>query len=199
MGSPERAVEKLDWYARRWQIEMFHHILKTGCRAEHPRLRTAERLVKLIAAYGILAWRVFWTTMIGRSAPRADPHLAVTDQEIALLDRLVPDWPAGERSLFAYVVKVARVGPYLARSRHPPPGNLVTIAGLCTAHRHRARSRPRLDIARMWVKGSVTEGLPERDAISLRSRIRHPTRKTPPAAPSGVFRVVWLRGQDLNL
>ena len=129
VDSPEQAVEKLDWYARRWKIEVFHHILKTGCRAEHARLRTAERLVKLIAVYCILAWRVFWTTMIGRSAPQADPHLAVTDHEIALLDRLVPDLPAGERSLFAYVVKVARLGGYLARSRDPPPGNLVIWRG----------------------------------------------------------------------
>jgi hypothetical protein len=38
---------------------VFHHILKTGCRAEDARLRTAERLVKLIAVFWILAWRVF--------------------------------------------------------------------------------------------------------------------------------------------
>jgi hypothetical protein len=31
--SPEEAVEKLGWYARRWQIELFHKILKSGCRA----------------------------------------------------------------------------------------------------------------------------------------------------------------------
>lgn len=71
----------------------------TGCRAEHARLRMAECLVKLIAVYCNLAWWVFWTTMIGRSAPRADPYLAVTDHEIALLDRLVPDLPASERFL----------------------------------------------------------------------------------------------------
>ncbi len=41
VDSPEQAVEKLDWYARRWKIEVFHHILKTGCRAEHARLRAA--------------------------------------------------------------------------------------------------------------------------------------------------------------
>ncbi|GAB6843682.1 hypothetical protein JCM2811A_26840 [Methylorubrum rhodinum] len=34
VDSPEQAVEKLRWYARRWKIEVFHHILKTGCRAE---------------------------------------------------------------------------------------------------------------------------------------------------------------------
>ena len=38
------ALEKIDWYAMRWKIETFHKILKSGCRAEDSRLRTAERL-----------------------------------------------------------------------------------------------------------------------------------------------------------
>jgi hypothetical protein len=41
--SPEAAIEKLGWYARRWTIELFHKILKSGCKAEDARLRTAER------------------------------------------------------------------------------------------------------------------------------------------------------------
>ena len=32
--SHQEAVEKLRWYAMRWKIEMFHKILKSGCRAE---------------------------------------------------------------------------------------------------------------------------------------------------------------------
>jgi hypothetical protein len=43
------AIEKLEWYAQRWKIETFHKILKSGCRAEEAKLRTAERLVNLIA------------------------------------------------------------------------------------------------------------------------------------------------------
>jgi len=34
--SLEGAVEKLQWYALRWKIEVFHKILKSGCRAEEP-------------------------------------------------------------------------------------------------------------------------------------------------------------------
>ncbi len=69
MDSPKQAVEKLDWYARRWKTDVFHHILKTGCRAEHARLRTAERLVKLIGRVlhsGVAG--VLDDLMIGRSA-----------------------------------------------------------------------------------------------------------------------------------
>src|SRR5438874_2433947 len=112
------AVEKLHWYALRWKIETFHKILKSGCRAEQARLRTAERLVRLIAVFCILSWRVFWLTMLNRAAPGAGPGLALTKVEIALLDRLVPDQaqaPPRTKTLSSYLIKVARLGGYLAR------------------------------------------------------------------------------------
>lgn len=49
VGSRAEAVEKLQWYALRWKIEVFHKILKSGCKAEISKLRTAERLVNLLA------------------------------------------------------------------------------------------------------------------------------------------------------
>jgi hypothetical protein len=39
--SRREAIEKLNWYAMRWKIETFHKILKSGCKAEEPKLRTA--------------------------------------------------------------------------------------------------------------------------------------------------------------
>ncbi|MCQ9157305.1 transposase, partial [Acidomonas methanolica] len=58
VASHDDAVEKLRWYALRWKIEVFHKILKSGCRAEDARLRTADRLVRLIAVFCILSWRI---------------------------------------------------------------------------------------------------------------------------------------------
>jgi hypothetical protein len=29
-----QAIEKLQWYALRWKIEVFHKILKSGCKVE---------------------------------------------------------------------------------------------------------------------------------------------------------------------
>ncbi len=131
--SHDAAIEKLRWYALRWKIEVFHKILKSGCKAETAKLRTAERLVKLIAVFCILSWRVFWMTMIHRSAPDATPALALTDLETALLDQLVPDKredPPRTRTLSVYLIKVARLGGYLARAGDPPPGNTVIWRGL---------------------------------------------------------------------
>jgi hypothetical protein len=127
------AIEKINWYAMRWKIEMFHKILKSGCRAEDSKLRTAERLANLMAVFCILSWRVLWLTILARTAPEAPPSVALTDAEIVLLDQLVSD--AGNRrckpgTLSFYLTKLARLGGYLARAGDPAPGSVVVWRGL---------------------------------------------------------------------
>ena len=131
VASAADAVRMLRWYGMRWKIEIFHKILKAGCRAEEARLRTAERLVNLIAVFCILAWRLFWMTMINRAAPRASPRLALANDEVALLDRLASRSPPGGPAyvLTDYLTQIARLGGYLARAHDPPPGNTVMWRG----------------------------------------------------------------------
>jgi hypothetical protein len=115
----------------RWKIEVFHKILKSGCKAEESKLRTAQRLTNLISLFCILSWRVFWITMLNRSAPDAPPPLALIATEIGVLDRLVNDKPnAGQKTLSHYLIKITRLGGYLARASDPPPGNSVMWRGL---------------------------------------------------------------------
>ena len=128
------AVEKLHWYALRWKIETFHKILKSGCKAEHSKLRTAERLVNILAMFCILGWRIFWLTMLNRSTRHAAPTLAFTPLEINLLNRLSPlgaDPQSGRpASLPSCLNQLARLGGYLARTSDAPPGNTVIWRGL---------------------------------------------------------------------
>ena len=110
-----------------------HKILKSGCKAEESKLRTAERLVNLISIFCILSWRVFWMTMINRSAPEAPPSIALTRTEIELLDHLVNDRGKASphrKTIGTYLTKIARLGGYLARAADPPPGNMVMWRGL---------------------------------------------------------------------
>jgi len=131
VGSRADAIEKLEWYALRWKIEVFHKILKSGCKAEESKLRTAQRLTNLVSIFCILSWRVFWMTMLNRSVPNALPTLALTVTEIAVLDRLMSDKPQARRkTLSHYLTKIARLGGYLARANDPPPGNTVMWRGL---------------------------------------------------------------------
>ena len=79
------------------------------------------------------SWRVFWLTMLNRTMPDVEPQTALTETEIRVLDRLVPD-PAGarrrRRTLSHYLTKLARLGGYLARASDPLPGNIVMWRGL---------------------------------------------------------------------
>ncbi len=133
VSSRKDAVEKLNWYAMRWKIETFHKILKSGCKAEESKLRTADRLANLISLFCILSWRVFWMTMLNRTAPKAPAKLALTDTEISLLDALSKDKgrkQKREKTLSHYLTKIAKLGGYLARASDPPPGNMVIWKGL---------------------------------------------------------------------
>ena len=112
----------------RWKIEVFHKILKSGCRAEDAKLRTADRLANLVSVFCIISWRVLWLTMLSRTSPDSPPTVPLADEEIVLLDRLVGD--ARNRktkpgTLIFYLTKRARLGGYLARAADPPPGNTV--------------------------------------------------------------------------
>jgi hypothetical protein len=134
VSSRKEAVEKLHWYAMRWKIETFHKVLKSGCKAEESKLRTAERIVNLIAVLCILGWRIFWMTMSSRALPSASPAMAFTPIEIRLLDKLLPanpnTGPPDNKSLSSYTNKLARLGGYLARAQDGPAGNTVLWRGL---------------------------------------------------------------------
>lgn len=128
--SMQEAAQKLDWYAMRWKIETFHKILKSGCKAEDARLRTASRLTNLIAVFCMVSWRVFWLCMINRTAPQTPAGLVFTDTEQKLLDRVDPKPPAKpKRTVSHYLHAVARLGGYLSRTSDRPPGNMVLWRG----------------------------------------------------------------------
>ena len=71
--------------------------------------------------------------MIHRVTPEASPELIFTDLELRILDKLVHDKPAVQPrppALSRYLIKLARLGGYLARNSDPPPGNETIWRGL---------------------------------------------------------------------
>jgi len=122
---------------------------KTSLRAKFKKSRMESRLSRqtprpilkcdypgagsIMAVFCILSWRVFWLTMLNRTAPDAVPTMALAAAEIELLNQLVAD--AGNRrcrprTLSFHLTKLARLGGYLARASDPPPGNRVIWRGL---------------------------------------------------------------------
>lgn len=48
-------VELVDWYRARWEIEMFFHVLKTGCKVEALQLSQMERVERALVLYMVVA------------------------------------------------------------------------------------------------------------------------------------------------
>ena len=45
----QHALERLAWYRERWNIEVYHRTLKSGCRIEERQLGSAKRLEACLA------------------------------------------------------------------------------------------------------------------------------------------------------
>lgn len=121
-------------------------MLKSGCHAERARLRTADRLVNLLAVRCVVGWRVFWLTMANRASPAAPPEVAFAPAEIAVLDQVAGgSTVASERTVAHYLLAVAKLGGYLARTKDPRPATWssgVALPGSPTSYSVPNCSRP---------------------------------------------------------
>jgi hypothetical protein len=131
--SLEQACEKLEWYTRRWGIEVFHRTAKSGCKIETRQLGHADRIEACLAIDLVVAWRIFHLTKLGRETP--DVPCTVYFEEIewqALVgfirkDPIPPPKPPGLREA---IRMVASLGGFLGRKGDGEPGTQTLWLGL---------------------------------------------------------------------
>jgi hypothetical protein len=129
----EQACEKLEWYTRRWGIEVFHRTAKSGCQIETRQLGHADRIEACLAIDLVVAWRIFHLTKLGRETP--DVPCTVYFEEIewqALVGfiRKDPIPPAQPPSLREAMRMVASLGGFLGRKGDGEPGTQTLWLGL---------------------------------------------------------------------
>lgn len=121
----DSAIEKVRWYARRWNIEVFHKILKSGCAVEKAQLGRADRLKRYAVIKSLVAWRLFWLTRLHEHDPDSPCDQILEPIEWKLLQRKlhksthIPSKPPTVREAF---IGIARLGGYLNRKSDPDPG-----------------------------------------------------------------------------
>jgi len=60
------ALEKIEWYRCRWQVEVYFKTLKSGCGVEKLQLQSRHGLENAIAALMLVAWRIQYLSTIAR-------------------------------------------------------------------------------------------------------------------------------------
>lgn len=126
------AVERIRWYRQRWQIEVYHKILKSGCAVEKCQLATAVRLTRFLALFAIIGWRLFWLTHIARQQPDAPCTVVLADHEWRALNahfRRSVQSPARVPTVAEAMLWIARLGGFLARRGDGHPGATVIWRG----------------------------------------------------------------------
>ena len=145
----DEALQRVEWYRRRWLGEELHKILKSGCRIEACRLQTGQRLIRYVTLCSVIAWRLDWLTQVNRTTPTAPAPTLLAPEEVAALPILscsaLPSTTSPLPTREA-VPLIAKLGGFLGRRSDGEPG--ITAVW---------RGRQRLaDLALMW--SLVTQG-----------------------------------------
>jgi hypothetical protein len=134
VGDAETARLQVQRYSRRWEIEIFHKILKSGCKAEQRQLETVARLERCLALDVIVAYRILALSKAARGAagdPPIDQWLAEHEWK-ALWCRIHrrPDPPSKAPPTSQATRWIAQLGGFLARKGDGHPGPMTLWRGL---------------------------------------------------------------------
>ena len=128
----ESAAEKVRWYGKRWGIETWHKVLKSGCKVEDCLLEEAERLKRYLTLFSIIAARLLHVAHLARIEPDRPATQVFSAVEIQVLhlrvtQALPPVAPA--LTLREVVRLLGRLGGHLGRKGDGEPGVLVLWRG----------------------------------------------------------------------
>ncbi len=133
IATVEEALRVVEWYSRRWLIERFHYVLKSGCTIEKLQLETAERLDRAIALYTIVAWRLLYTTYVSRLQPEASAATILEPYEWQALYcfvKKIRQPPVLPPSVVEAVRMIALLGGFMGRKGDGSPGVKVLWRGI---------------------------------------------------------------------
>ena len=130
--SVEDAKRLLGWYSKRWLIEEYFKVLKSGCKIQQRQLRTLGRLENCLALDAIIAWRILFLVHIGRKMPDLPASLLFSNEECLALYSFInqtPDPPPRPLRLSDMIGFLAKLGGFLGRKGDGHPGAKVLWRG----------------------------------------------------------------------
>jgi hypothetical protein len=130
--SSTEAQECVEWYACRFGIEVWHKVLKSGCRIEARQLESAARLQRCLTLFSVIAWRIVYATMLSRTLPELPCTVLLALEEWQALycaTHHTATPPATPPTLHEAVQWIARLGGFLGRPGDGEPGVTVLWRG----------------------------------------------------------------------
>lgn len=133
ISSFEEAVKYIEYYVKRWIIERFHYVLKSGCKIEQAQLKTVQGLFNLESLYSVIAVEVLYLAYLARTKPNSDCNEIFNESEWQILYCVVNETktpPKNPPTILEAVVLLAMMGGFLARKSDGFPGVKVLWNGI---------------------------------------------------------------------
>lgn len=130
INSYEDAIQCIKYYTKRWIIEEFHRVLKTGCRVEEMQYGDLSRLERMLGLYMVMAWRIMLMCKLAREDPDLPAETMLSDIEVTVLKEFFKGKNARPlTNIYSAIVLISKLGGYLDRRADPPPGHQVFWIG----------------------------------------------------------------------
>lgn len=126
------AIEKIEWYKKRWHIENYHKVLKSGCNIEKSKLNHGDKLEKLVTLMSIIAARVYELKLTGRSDPDKPCTEILNSEEWEILyfvTKKTSKLPETLPTCREVTHWIAKLGGFLSRKSDGEPGSIVIWRG----------------------------------------------------------------------
>lgn len=88
VASVKQALKCVRWYCRRWRIEEWHRVMKSGCRILDHQNHRAHVLLRAIAIDAVIAWRIMLLALLGREVPELPSDVLFDEGEREVLGLL---------------------------------------------------------------------------------------------------------------
>jgi hypothetical protein len=88
VASVKQAMKLVRWYCRRWRIEEWHRVMKSGCKILEHQNRSAQTLLRAIALDAVIAWRIMLLALLGREVPELRCEVLFNPCECEVLEML---------------------------------------------------------------------------------------------------------------
>ncbi len=133
----EQAAELLELYLCRWEIELLHRVLKSGCKVEQIQQRFDFRIEPVIVLYLIVAWRLLYVMRLGRDCPELPCDVVFDESEWKSVVVVLKGREAlgAKPTLGEMVLMVGELGGHVRRKNDPQPGmKSMWIGMMCVAN-----------------------------------------------------------------
>jgi hypothetical protein len=129
--SQATALQMVDYYRKRWVIERWHLVLKSGMQVEKLQFDTFTRLSHAIGMLSIVAWQLLWLKQLAAQSPDVAVQSMFDPLQVEVLEKYsgLPLSGKKQLNLRQALILIAALAGFTPSKKQPLPGEKTIWRG----------------------------------------------------------------------